>query len=115
MLEKNNHDFSPFLHLAFFPAFAFLLFIGENGEPFALALLFALIFCGLSPFVCAIFFLLSVLILWDLPLFLISLAQAVLLFFGYFLQRNRYEKTGEEIRPFFMVTARWGHNIRQQK
>lgn len=106
MREKLNHAFSPFLHLAFFPAFVFLLFIGENGEPFALSLLFALIFCGLSPIVCSVFFLLSVLISWNFQLFLIAFFQAVLLNLGYLLQKNRYEKTGEErlLFPFLALT-----------
>lgn len=107
MRAQKTKGFSLPLHLIFFPAFVFLQFIGENGEPFALTALFSLIFSGLSPLVCGCFYLLSVLILWDFKLLLIDFFQTVALLLGFLLEKNRHEKTGDDgvLFPFLSLAV----------
>ncbi len=107
MRAQPTKGFSLPLHLIFFPAFVFLQFIGENGEPFALAPLFSLLFCGLSPLVCSCFYLLSVLILWNFKMFLVAFFQTAVLLLGYLLEKNHYEKTGDEgvLFPFLSLAV----------
>ena len=107
MSEYSKNGSSVFLHLAFLPALVALFFIGDNGEPFALALLFALIANGLSPLVLSLFYMLSSLFLWNVTLTVVCAGQAALLCFGFLVKEKIRENKGTEslIFPFFALAA----------
>lgn len=90
--QKNGA--SLLLHLCFLPAFFALTFVGDNAEPFSLALLFATLSSGLSPILCPLFYLLSTLFFWNVKLFLVYVAQALVLSVGFFLQDKYRAKNG---------------------
>lgn len=70
------------LYFLFFGATLLLRFVGDNGEPVALALVYALATAGLSPYPCALFYALTAFVQWDLIQFLVYALQAVLLVLG---------------------------------
>lgn len=86
-----------FLYLLFLLASVFLFKIGRNGEPISLALFYAMLTAGLSPF-CLVLYPISALSLGNYLLFFLSLGQAVLLFLGQLLQnrlrKSNFTKTG---------------------
>ena len=86
----NFTELCLYLLLAF--ATLFLFFIGNNGEPFGLALAYATASAGISPLWCATFYLISALPTFETTLFFLYLGQAVLLFLGFILQ-NRLRKS----------------------
>lgn len=52
MNEKQKFNFSTvFLYILCFTAMFCLYYVGDNGEPFSLALLYAMLSCGLHPVV----------------------------------------------------------------
>ena len=86
------------LYLLFGAAFLFLYFIGNNGEPFGLALCYAAGSAGLSPVVCALLYVLSALPDFQLHVLALYAGQAFLLFLGFLLQSrlrsSEFLKTG---------------------
>ncbi len=93
MRTRKQIDFSMlFLYLACGLCGIFLSQIGENYEPFSLALFFGMASAGLSPLLSALLYLLSGIFAWDISLLFLYLAQAVLLCVGFYLQR-RYRQT----------------------
>ena len=98
MRLRKQIDFPKFfLYLTCGVSAIFLFQIGDQGEPFSLALCFGMASAGLSPFLSALIFLLSSFSAWEssLPIYLV---QALLLIAGFFLQRrygkNAFLKTG---------------------
>ncbi|MBQ9117883.1 MAG: SpoIIE family protein phosphatase [Clostridia bacterium] len=87
MLKRKNADiFTLLLYVPVFFIFLCLNHVGNNAEPFGLALLFGLCYAGLSPIICGLEYFLSSLFLASVPLSLLFLLQAALLAFGFFLR-----------------------------
>ncbi|MBR2341720.1 MAG: SpoIIE family protein phosphatase [Clostridia bacterium] len=103
MTEFPKNGFSVFLHFVFLPAFFALSCLGNNAEPFALGLLFALLDCGLSPILSCSFYLFSSLPAFNLQLSLVFSAQTVLLALGFLLKDKLQEKKESVIFPFFAL------------
>lgn len=103
MTEFSKSGISVFLHFVFLPAFFALSCLGENTEPFALALLFAVLECGLSPILSCAFYLLSSLLSWNLKISCIFALQMVLLALGFFLKDRYEEKKQNYLFPFFAL------------
>lgn len=62
MIQRKTVSFpAVLLHALLFTAMFTLFYAGSNGEPFALALLFAALSAGLNPFLCALSYTLSAL------------------------------------------------------
>ncbi len=78
MLYKTVNYARVGVHILFAFAMLFLQFVGENYEPFALALVYAMPLAGLSPFISAFSFFLVSLLRWELIPILISAVQALL-------------------------------------
>ncbi len=76
------------LYLLFFLFSLFLYFIGDNGEPFPLALAYAMMGAGLSLPLSAAVGVFPVLFSGSLLLFFLYLGQALLLTVGYLLQKK---------------------------
>ena len=92
-LKKMKPDFSnSLLYLAFGAAMLFLAQIGQNGEPFGLALLFAMMTTGLSPFLSAFLYFFSSFFLNGGTFILLYGAQALLLSMVFFLRQKYNEK-----------------------
>ena len=96
---RKKIDFSKlFLYLAC--AFSSILLgqIGDNGEPFSLALFYGAASAGLSPLVCAFLHLFSSLLTFDPFTILLYTIQSVFLAAAFYLQRrfgkNEFLKTG---------------------
>ena len=85
MTEFPKNGFPVFLHFVFLPAFFALSCLGNNAEPFALGLLFAVLDCGLSPVLACAFYLFSSLLSFNLEISLLYAAQMLLLALGFFL------------------------------
>ncbi len=88
-------------HLALGAAFFFLFFIGNNGEPFGLSLLFGMSAAGFSPLIGALSYLLSSLFFGEWKIILLYAGQAVLLCVGVYFERwlhrtkySAFAKTG---------------------
>lgn len=81
-----------FLYLAVGVGMLFLYFIGNNGEPFGLALCYASATAGLSPLICMALYTLSALPALNLRILVLYAGQAFLLFLGFLLQ-NRLRKS----------------------
>lgn len=60
--------------------------IGNNAEPFALALTYAISAAGLSPAVATFWYILSSLLAWNKTVVLVYTGQALLLLFSFFIQ-----------------------------
>ena len=88
-MRQKSFDFSQCtLYILFAAASLFLFFIGKNGEPLPLALAYAVGSAGISPTVAAAVGFYPALFSGD-PLFiLITLAQVILLWVGFFLQER---------------------------
>lgn len=92
MQIRKEFNFSLlFLCLFFGVATLFLLHIGNNYEPFSVALCYALASAGLSPALCALVTFLPCIISWDLTYILLSAAQALLVMGSFYLQRKANE------------------------
>ncbi|MBQ8295955.1 MAG: SpoIIE family protein phosphatase [Clostridia bacterium] len=88
MRAKGTIHFpSLFLHLAFGLGIFFLYYVGNNGEPFGLALAYAMASANLSPAVAAVFYFVSALPTWNADAILLALVQALLLAGGFYIQR----------------------------
>lgn len=90
------------LHLTFGLASIFLAHVGKNGEPFGLALCFALSTAGISPMVGAISYFISSLFLGNGILTAIYAVQALLLYGGFFLQQKLQYKAS--FLPFLCLS-----------
>lgn len=97
-VHKKIDFFQCFLYILFALAALCLSYIGDNSEPFSLALVFSLSTAGLSPTVCALLHILVGAIRLKLPLFLLYSGQALLLLSGFLIQKkldkNNFFKTG---------------------
>ena len=87
-IRKEFNFFLFFLYLLFGAAALFLLHIGNNYEPFALALCYALSAAGLSPALCALVTFLPCVVSWDLRYILLTAAQSLLVMGSFYLQRK---------------------------
>ena len=77
-----------FTYLLFgFSAFC-LSYIGDNGEPFALALLYAMHATSLSPLLSALLYLIPVFAEFSLRRLIVCATQAALVSLAFLLQRN---------------------------
>ncbi len=87
-----------FLYLACALSSLFLAQIGDNGEPFSIALFYGMGAAGLSPALSALFYLISALPGFQPTVFLLYTSQALLLAASFYLQRrfgkNEFLKTG---------------------
>ena len=95
-----------FLHILFAVAMLFLRQVGDNGEPLALALAYAMPFAGLSPVLSPVCFFLITLTGWNGREILLALAQSGLLSLGFFL-RNRLQTAGKPktaLAPLFALS-----------
>lgn len=92
--KKVFNYFHVFLYIVFGVGALFLRYVGANGEPLGLALVYAMASAGLSPVLSAFLYLLSALPdLKNLTAFLLSAAQSFLLAIS-FLLKNRFQKDG---------------------
>lgn len=109
-IRKSINFSETFLYLAIGLAVFLLHFIGDNSEPFGLALAYAASSAGLSPLICVGLYTLSSLSAFSWTIFFIYLGQAFLLFFGFFLQnrlrKSDFLKTG--IFPLFSLSLSLG-------
>ncbi len=99
MLFPKKIDFPRlFLYLLFGGAAMFLHFVGDNGEPFSLALLYAMVGAGFSPIPSSLLCALPSVFALDVFFILLFLGQAILIALGQFLQsklrRPRLKKSG---------------------
>ena len=87
-----------FLYLFFFAASFFLYHVGDNGEPFSLALSYAMMGAGFSIPLAAAVGVFPAIFGGNLSLLLLYIGQALLLAFGYFITKklhpNEPIKTG---------------------
>ena len=79
-----------FLYLFLFICAFFLYHIGENGEPFSLALAYAVMGAGFPLTIGAAIGVFPLFFSGNLPLLLLYLGQALLLSLGYFLERKTH-------------------------
>ena len=91
-------------HVLFLPALVALFFIGDNYEPFALALLFAMLSAGLSLTLCPVFYLCSALLCFDVTRFLVFAGQALFLSIGFLIKEKIREKNGSDSLFFPFLT-----------
>lgn len=69
-------------------AFLFLFYVGDHGEPFGLALFYALGITGASPVLSAVFYLLTSLLSFNLTTFLLYLAQGLFVCVAFLIERR---------------------------
>ncbi len=92
------------IHISFALSMLFLQCVGDNYEPLALALVYAMPLSGLSPLVASLSYFLVNIIQWQLLPILLSALQA--LFFAIaFLLHNRLQKTQTKNIGFFPLLA----------
>ena len=105
MFVKKRLDRSQFLlHMLFALAMLFLRQVGDNGEPLALALAFAMPFAGLSPVLSPLCLILVALTGGNGREILLSVAQCGLLQLGFYL-RSRLPREDKTTAPFFPFCA----------
>ncbi|MBO5737059.1 MAG: SpoIIE family protein phosphatase [Clostridia bacterium] len=93
MYIRKKMDFARFfLYLACGVGMFCLAQIGNNAEPFAIALFYGMASAGLSPIWSAFFYLLTPLTSWNLTVFLLHAGQAFLLCVGFYLNRKHAKK-----------------------
>ncbi len=105
---RRKIDFArSFLFLGF--AFASLcsFFILDNGEPFPLLLFYAMASAGLPLFPSALVGIFPALFALDLTLLLLFLAEGVVLFLGFFLQR-KFTKPSNPLFPLLSLSISLG-------
>ncbi len=92
MRVRKKLDFAQmFLYLSCGVGMFCLAQIGNNAEPFAIALFYGMASAGLSPIWSAILFTLTPIPSWNLTVFLLHAGQAFLLCLGFYINR-RYAK-----------------------
>lgn len=97
---KKIPDASAFFYLAALLSMLALHHLGENGEPFALAVLYAMLASGLNLWTSCFFYVLSSLVGFTLTLLPVYTGQAAILFFAFFCER-KLRKSG----TFLTVSA----------
>ncbi len=109
MLKKFDYARAG-LYLLFFTASLFLYRVGGNGEPFPLALTYAMLGAGLSLPLSALCGVFPALVSGDFTLLLLYLGQAVLLAVGYFAQGRLYpdRQTGTGLFPMLSLSLALG-------
>ena len=89
MRVRKKLDFAQmFLYLSCGVGMFCLAQIGNNAEPFAIALFYGMASAGLSPIWSAIFYLLTPIPSWNLTVFLLHAGQAFLLCLGFYINRR---------------------------
>lgn len=110
MRIRRKIEFSKvFLYLACGVGIFCLAQIGNNNEPFAIALFYGMASAGLSPVWSAVFYLLSPIPTCNITVWLLHLGQAVLLCGGFYLNRRHkkdFFKTG--FLPLLSLSASLG-------
>lgn len=96
---RKNFDFPRFfLQIFLFILATFLYFLGNNSEPFSLALAFAMCATGLSPISSAVIGFLPSIFSLNVTVILLTFGEAVLIALGFFaeakLHPNERKKTG---------------------
>lgn len=89
-LYKRTDQIQISLYLLFGASMLFLRFLGENFEPFSLALAFALPYAGLSPFLVAGAFFITACFGQGIFEVLLALGQALLLALSFFTRHKLY-------------------------
>ncbi len=91
------------LYLLFFACALFLYYIGNNGEPFSLALAYAMMGAGLSLPVSVAVGVFPALFSGNFFLLFLYLGQALLLLFGFLLQRRFFPSSPQKTGLFPML------------
>ncbi len=89
--RKKIDFFRLFLYLLFSLASLCLYFVGNNGEPFPIALTYALLSANTPPIICAVIYILPSLFSSNILLIILYIVQAFLLLCGFFLQRKIHQ------------------------
>lgn len=93
MNERQKFSFSTILlYIFLFAAMFFLYYVGNNGEPFSLALLYAMLIAGLNPVVSSLLYLLSGLSGLSFAFLPVYAGQAALLGIVFFVCRKLRKK-----------------------
>lgn len=102
---KQLQPSNALLHLLFGVATLFLAHIGQNGEPFGLALCFALSSAGISPLISAVSYFISSLFLGNGIFVALYALQSILLYGSFFLQQKLLHKNffNNTFLPFFSL------------
>lgn len=87
-MRRKIDFFRLFLYFSLFASSLFLYYVGDNGEPFSLALSYAMMGAGLSLPLSALAGVFPSIFSGNWLLFFLYLGQAVLVGLGYFLQRK---------------------------
>lgn len=87
-MQQKNSPLQHLLYLPFLLAFLALFFVGNNGEPYGLSLLYAMASARLSPLLSALLYFLPSLISGNPLVILLYAGQALLLFFAFFMQKK---------------------------
>lgn len=102
MYQKSTFSLPTFFFYACFFIASFVFFyIGNCGEPFALALLFATLSANFSLPTCCVLYVVSSFASFSLQYFLPYFLQALLLFVGFFIRERTEEK--RETYPFLAL------------
>ncbi len=109
MLFPKRIDFSRvFVYLAFALASIFFYYIGDNGEPFPLALAYAMMGAEFSLPISAVIGFFPALFSGSLPVALLYAGQALLLWLGYFIQNRFRPATTRKVGLFPMLALSIG-------
>lgn len=102
MYQKRTFSLPSFLFYGcFFTSLFVFFYIGNNGEPFSLALLFAALCADFSLPICCFLYLLSAFSSFSFSYFLPYLLQAILIFVGFFIRKYTQEKRA--VYPFLAL------------
>ncbi len=95
-VKKPTDYFRILLYFLFGAALLFLRYVGNNDEPFSLALLYATGAAGLSPLVCPLTFFLVSLPQANFTQALLAAGQAVLLSVGFLIEKRLRARRGKK-------------------
>ncbi len=106
-IRKHTDYFRILLYLLFGAALLFLRFVGDNGEPVGLALVYAMSRAGLSPYISAPLYFLTSLINGNGKEILLYALQAALLMLGFFLREKlrKANAVGAGVPPLFCLAV----------
>ncbi len=90
--KKSAEPIRVLLYALFAAALLFLRFVGDNGEPLGLALVYALGYAGLSPYIAAVCYACTAFVFFQWRQFFLYVLQSVLLCVGFLIQA-RLRKT----------------------
>ena len=110
VLKKSVDYFRVLLYLLFGLSMLFLRFLLNNGEPFALALVYALGRAGLSPYLSAFLFVCTAVVDFELSQCLLYALQALLLCIGFAIRTRLYQTDAraKEFPALFMLALALG-------